>query len=247
LHNFSAQELDQNSGIESITMGDLLWTYVDAKDFDVLFIAADEKETNPSVLRSRLEVIKMTFFDEFSLTPEKWKELFHGDVGIFDKFKNSCDLFTSQWQEAEKISSTAEMFDLLGVCQQLFNLMMNIIKLNFFGSNLKEVNAKIVESYTTTFQDEEFGKNEELKTIKYDTKTGWNIINVNPANVSPQTLQKVLLLLLQKMKDVISEKLGKMIALDTYSNEIFPFIIGNWALIKKLGIERKILTTFLLK
>lgn len=245
LHNFSEVEL-KSHGIESINMGGLSWVYLEDKQFNLLFIAADDKGTSPNVMRSRLEVIKNAFYSEFDLTAKKWKEIWHGRVVDFEKFKETSDIYNEQWMQAEKIATTAELFDMLGIFQQIFNLYLNILKLNFFGESYKDIIDKIQLSLKNVKELDQFKQDAEIKKIEFDEKQGWTVISINPAVANPDNLQKVLLNITRTIKDLITLKLGPMLAIHSFTTEIFPFILGNWVLIKKLNLDKKLLSIFLI-
>lgn len=243
LNNFSEVELKQ-TGIESVNMGGLKWVYLNERDYNMLFIAADEKNTNPNVMKSRLDVIRNTFLAEFELTPENWISRWNGEVIQFEQFKETVDMLNEQWKKAEKIMSTAELFDLLGIFQQVLNLYINIIKLNFFGESYEEVITKI-QNIVHQIQDmEQFKSDPEIQKIDFDEERGWNVINVNPAQVDPDDLEKVLLFITRQIRKFIGEKMGKMLALHSLNQEIFPFLLSNWQLLKRLRLEKKLLSIF---
>lgn len=226
-------------------MGGLKWVYLPEKEYNMLFIAADEKSTNPNVMKSRLEVIGNTFLAEFDLTPEKWAQMWNGEVVRFEGFKTTVDMLNEQWKKAEKIMTTAELFDLLGIFQQIYNLYINIIKLNFFGDSYKDVITKIQNIVHEIQSMEQFNSDAEIQKIEFNEETGWNVININPAQVDAKNLEKVLLYISRRIRTFIGEKLGKMLALHSLNQEIFPFLLSNWQLLKRLKLEKKLLGIFL--
>lgn len=229
-------------------MGDYDWVYLENKEQELLFIGAEDKGiVTSNVMRSRLEVIQNAFFNEFNLEkPGDWRKNFHGDIEEFKEFKSMCDIFIKQWKQAEEIIGTAELIDLFGIFQQIFNLFINIIGLNFFGDSRKDIIERIQTKVIETVDLPEFKHEAEIHKIRYSEKNGWNIFNLNAAGISnPSVALDFLLKLTSEIKKLFSEKLGKMLALDGYSKEIFPFLLNNWNLIKKLNIEKKILNIFL--
>jgi hypothetical protein len=245
LHNFSEVELHQH-GIESIMMGGLTWVYVESKEVHLLFIAADEKGVSPNVMKSRLEVIRNMFISEFEID-ENWNKKFRGDVTPFLNFNDTTDLLVSQWFQAEKINSTADLFDMLGVFQQVFNLFINIIKLNFFGDNLKDINNFVKSALHELLSQKDLKSEPELQKIHYSFEDGWNIININPMQVNSQELlERALLRISDLMKLILVKKLGKMLTISSFQKELFPFLINNWKLMKKLNIDKKLMTIFLI-
>ncbi|MCP4764158.1 MAG: hypothetical protein GY870_20465 [archaeon] len=248
LHNFSEIELQHNQGIESILMGGLNWVYVDNKDINLLFICADDRRMDPNITKSRLEVIQNAFIQEFNITVKNWKEDYHGGINRFEKFYKTSDLLLEQWREAEKVTSSAELFDLLGIFQQIFNLYINIIKLNIFNESYKTIIKEIKTTIKNLLISEKINEDSEIYKISFDEHSGWNIFTVNPLNIKDAgLLRKFLLLLTEQIRDLIAKKLGKMLVLDSFNKEIFPFILNNWNLVQKLKIERNLLSIFLQK
>ena len=245
LHNLSEVELKQE-GIESINMGGLSWVYLDDKIYKILFIAADARGTNPQVLRFRLDIIKNAFFDKYKLTPEKWKEIWKGDIREFSNFDEIVDLYINQWMEAEKVVNTAELFDLIGVFQQILNLNSNIVKYKFRGRKYSKIISSIHEKIDNLKSIEQFQNDSEITKIDYNEEKGWNIININPYKVNGENLLKVLLYITKYIKELIIENLGKDETVLSFSEELFPFLVNNWDLIKKLNLDKKLLNIFLL-
>ncbi|MHA1340426.1 MAG: hypothetical protein ACTSRZ_09490 [Promethearchaeota archaeon] len=246
LHNLSTIELKQH-GIESINMGGLTWVYLEDDAFNLLFIAADTKNVNPQVMKFRLGVIKKAFIDKYNLTPESWKELWkRGDITPFKDFAEIVDLYLEQWEQAEKIMNTAELFDLIGIFQQIFNLYGNIIKSNFFDNDYNEIINSIKNIVNSAKSIDQFKEDKEIQKINYDEEKGWNIIAINPAEVNGDNLLKIFYHLTKKIRELIIKRLGKIGTLAAFSKQLYPFLINNWSLIKKLNLDKKLLSIFLL-
>ncbi|MHA1820332.1 MAG: hypothetical protein ACTSU2_01750 [Promethearchaeota archaeon] len=247
LHNFSEVELHSH-GIESINMGGLTWVYLWEKDYNILFISCDEKNTDTNTLRVRLKIIKNLFLKEFNITsPEEWQKLWNGDVSKFKSFSKTVEDLIYQWKLAEQMVSKADIFDLIGVFQQILNLYVNIIKMNFFNQKFSEVMREIGNELNKLLETEEYAKDPELRKITLNEDAGWDVLSVNLDKVNPLLLQKILLVLTGKIKNIISEKLGHMLTLNYMSKEIFPYILNNWELLMRLKLEKKLLQIFLTK
>ena len=74
LNQFTTYEL--KTGIESIEMGGLRWSYLEDQDSNLLFVATCEKDISSNMLKARLNVIKHTFLEQYvSKDLENWKNL----------------------------------------------------------------------------------------------------------------------------------------------------------------------------
>ena len=239
LNYFSELQMPSKKGIESIDMGGLTFTYLIEKDYNLLFIAADEKSTPSNTIRSRLEVIRDTFIREFQLTPQKWKDEHHGGVLDFSVFRRTADTLINQWKQAEKLMSTAESFDLLGIFQQIFNIFINQIR----EKNQSEILTKIGSTISDIKNSEEFRDEKEIQKIQFDEIMGWEIININPTQISQIILENLLFKLTGEIRKIIvSHGINGM---NDLNKELFPFLLSNWNLIKKLKIDKQILNLFL--
>jgi len=135
LNQFTVYEFQE--GIESIDMGGLRWVYLEDKELKLLFVAASEKTVSSSILKARLNIIKQTFIAEFVSDAESWKALWKGNTDHFNPFKKVIEEYYSQWLTAENITTIAEFYDILGVFQQILNLLMNLIEAHM-GQNKKQ-------------------------------------------------------------------------------------------------------------
>ncbi len=244
LHNFSEVELKQH-GIESIQMGGLSWVYVDSKAYNLLLISADEKGTDPNTMKFRLEKIMDAFVQRFELTPEKWKENWNGNVTKFADFGDITDEYISQWRQAEKVMSAANSLDLMGVAQQILNLFTNIIKNAFTSKKEKELHFQILKALTGLLKLPEYNKDPEIQKISFDSEFEWNIITLNPVEVDSILLEKLLLRLINEIKGIFLKYFNIPLYYEQMSQEIFPYLVSSWSLLRKLEIDKKIVAIFL--
>lgn len=245
LNSFSKEQI---APIETISMVGLNWSYLEDKKNELLFVAAADKGTDSNILRSQLQVLRNSFVKEFNVTPSLVKE-FDGDIGKYEKFAETADILIQQWSEIDKITTTAELFDLLGVFQQIFHLFINIININFFTKKmLDKINNSIKRKLEEILNANEFKDDKELQKITFEARNGWNIFTLDPAKVaSGKTLRTVLLKLTAEIKKIISKELGRMVTLDSLRKEVFPFILNNWSLFDKLHLQKSILNILLLE
>lgn len=240
LNNFSQAEL-RESGIESIFMSGLSWVYLNDNNLSLLLIAADKKSANPEVTRSRLDVIKNIFVQTYNITPEFWTK---GPVNtqMFVNFAETLDTLREQWAQAEKAMDAAPLFDMLGIFQQILNLLLSIIRSNFFG---EKYNAMMGEIQDFSKQLEEAEKNPELHNISFDPQQGWNVITLNPILLDDTTLKRALFKITKFLKTLIVKNLAHMLALSAFNKEIIPYILSNWELLEKIGVTKPLLEIFL--
>ncbi len=128
LNQFTIVEFKQ--GIESIEMGGLRWVYILDKETNLLFIGADSKEVSTDTLRSRLDVIRHTFIQQYAKEKNRWGSKWAGNVEIYKPFEKIIEEYYTQWKQAERITTVAEFFDMLGIFQQILNLVMNVIEVH---------------------------------------------------------------------------------------------------------------------
>ncbi|MFO8017106.1 MAG: hypothetical protein R6U96_00580 [Promethearchaeia archaeon] len=241
LNQFTIVELKQP--IESIEMGGLRWVYLGPTENKLLFIAADTKDVDAKILKSRLEVIKQAFIDKY-IENGAWKEEFDGNTERFKPFKDLIDEYYSQWLAADKVSTIAEFFDLLGIFQQILNLIQNI---------LVKVDDPMVFHRLDTFF-EHFSRrpvileNQELQKINFDKNSGFNIITINPNNCDMIVVEKQLVYLLRQTVNIIKYSLGHVDSLNYFLEEnIFDYILNNIDLLSSLNLDKFLLRLFLTK
>jgi hypothetical protein len=244
LHNFSEVELKQH-GIESIAMGGYSFTYVDSKLYHLLLIAADEKGTDSKTMKFRLEKLLDAFIEEYELTPEKWKETWNGNVTKYVDFEKITDEYISQWRQAEKVMSAANSLDLMGVAQQILNLFTNIIKNAFTSKKEKELHFQILKALTTLLKLPEYQKDPQIQKISFDSEFEWNIITLNPVEVDFTLLEQILLRLISEIKKIFLKYFNIPLYYEQMSQEIFPYLVSSWSLLRKLNIDKKIVSIFL--
>ena len=222
------------------------------------FVGCAEKEVDPQLIRYQLEVIKSSFIKEFALNPETWKDKWQGDTAKFRKFKITTDILMDQWAEAEKVKTSAEKIDFLGIFQQIFNLFTNIVKINFAEKIRNKIFGAINRSFLSIRDFSKISEYECIEFIEYDGNEVWNLVKIELTEIPMLILENFLLELTSRIKDIISNfiYLYKRIiptgtigvqgnlATDGIIIEIFPFLMRNWNLLKKLDIEKKLLQIF---
>ncbi|MHA1795449.1 MAG: hypothetical protein DRO88_10210 [Promethearchaeia archaeon] len=247
LNSFSEVEL-QSHGISSILMAGLSWVYSNHPNNDLLLIAAGDKDKNPEIMKSRLEVIYQMFMDKYKITPYELEETLI-DQGRFADFAEVIDELHDQWKQAERIISggTARMFDMLGIFQQIFNQMTEILSNYYLILNPEEIEQvhKQIEDILQDFQDmPEFQDYPELRKMEYN-ELGWNIVNLNPNNLEEDILQRILVMITVQLHNIIKEKLPEANRYLAYSKSLYSYLIRQYDLLHSLKINSLILRIFL--
>ncbi|MFX1280118.1 MAG: hypothetical protein ACFFA3_11920 [Promethearchaeota archaeon] len=246
LNQFTIVEFKQ--GIDSIEMGGLRWVYIQDKETNLLFIAADSKEVSGDTLRSRLDVIRQTFIQQYANNENRWGSKWAGNVEIYKPFENVIDEFYTQWKQAERISTVAEFFDMLGIFQQILNLIINVIEGHYSEKKKKRIYKKIEQMFKNYTELEIVEKNPELSKINFQRKTGINIININPMNCDMLVAEKQLINLIQRMVEILKLEEGYFESLKLFIDEnIFDYLISNFSLLNDLNLFIFLIKLFLMK
>ncbi|MBY9012307.1 MAG: hypothetical protein KGD70_08025 [Candidatus Lokiarchaeota archaeon] len=247
LNQFTIYEL--KTGIESIEMGGLRWSYLENKESNLLFVATSEKDISSNMLKARLNVIMQTFLEEYvSKDVEAWNKLWKGNTELFSPFKDVIDEYYSQWLTAENISTIAEYFDILGVFQQILNLLINVIE-GHFTSEKKETIYNLIEIMFANYLNHKYVQsNPELSKISFNNVTGINIININPTNCDMLVVEKQIINLIKRITEMIKNEEGYYVTLHYFIEEnIFEYLISNISLLKELNLFKFLLQLFLFK
>ncbi|WP_457557090.1 hypothetical protein [Candidatus Harpocratesius sp.] len=247
LNSFSEVEL-QSHGISSILMAGLSWVYSNHPDTDLLLIAAGSKDKNPEIMRSRLEVIYQMFLEKYNLTPYELEETLI-DQERFADFGEVIDELHDQWAQAEKIISggMARMFDMIGIFQQIYNRLTNIL-IEYFAyidpDNVPKIHKEIKNLLEDFQQMPETQDYPELKSIAYG-ELGWNVVNLNPLNLEEDLLRRILVMITIQLHNTIKQKIPEANRLLAYSKTLYPYIVHQYELLDSLDLNSLILRIFL--
>ncbi|MEJ2251541.1 MAG: hypothetical protein P8Y70_14545 [Candidatus Lokiarchaeota archaeon] len=239
LNQFTIYEF--KSGIESLDMGGLRWVYLEDKETNLLFIAADTKDVNAEILRARLNVIKQSFTKTY-FDNKNVKDDWDGNTEMFSPFKDVIDEYYSQWKKAEAVTTIAEFFDILGVFQQILNLFMNIVS----RIDDPRLNGKLLEVFTNFKNRPEFLNDAELNKIDFSIESGFNIITINASNTDMMKAERELINLIKMIFSTLKNYVGHKRSVTLLIEEnVFDYIINNFILIKELNLDKFLLELFL--
>ncbi|MHA2009118.1 MAG: hypothetical protein ACXABO_14940 [Promethearchaeota archaeon] len=246
LNQFTIVEFKQ--GIDSIEMGGLRWVYILDKDTNLLFIGADNKDVSGDTLRSRLDVIRHTFIQQYANDKNRWGSKWAGNVEIYKPFENIIDEYYTQWKQAERITTVAEFFDMLGIFQQILNLVINVIEGHLSVKNKKKVYKQIEAMFKNYSKLDIVKKNPELSNITFQRKIGINIIGINPMNCDMIVVERELINLIKRLVEILKNEEGYFPSVKLFIEEnIFDYLISNFSLLNDLNLFIFLIQLFLLK
>ena len=246
LNQFTIVEFKQ--GIDSIEMGGLRWVYIMDKETNLLFIGADSRAVRGDILRARLDIIRVTFIQQYAHDKNRWKGKWAGNVEIYKPFEKVIEEYYSQWQQAERITTVAEFFDILGIFQQILNLAVNVVEGHLTEGKKALIYNKIERMFGNYYDSEIIKENPELSSITFERGIGFNIISIDPMSCDMLVAEKQIINLIQRMVEIIKEVEGYYPSLKYFIEEnIFDYLISNFDLLNDLNLFTFLLKLFLIK
>jgi len=246
LNQFTIVEFKQ--GIESIEMGGLRWVYIMDKDTNLLFIGADRKDVTAEILRARLDVIRQTFISQYAHEKNKWGSKWAGNVEIYKPFEEVIDEFYTQWKQAERITTVAEFFDIIGIFQQILNLIINVVEGHLPKKKKDIIYDRIQEMFRQYSNLEIFKQNPELSKITFVKNVGFNIIGLDPMNSDMYLVEKQIINLIRRIVEILKAEEGYYPSLKYFIEEnIFDYLLSNFSLLNDLNLFTFLLQLFLIK
>lgn len=241
LNRFTVFEF--NEGIESIEMGGLRWVYLEDEESGLLFIAADSKEASADILKARLNIIMKEFLNQYQDTGIYQKGEWNGNTDLFKDFKKTIDEYYSQWKKAEDITTLGEFFDILGVFQQILNVVMNTV------GQLKN-EEQLFRKLEVMFQDfksnPDFKTHSQLKKISFSREAGFNNIDINPRDCDMMVAERQLIRLIKRVIKIIKNELTQKKFIYVFLEEgLYSYILNHLDLLKKLNLDTFLLKLFL--
>ena len=244
-NHFSMMEFKQS--IDSIEMGGLRWSYIVEPKYNLLFVAAGTKEMKTEILKTRLNVIKNAFIKEFDPVWERKGHNWDGDINIFLPFLKLIEDYYNQWQEVETLTQTADFFDILGIFQNIFIMLRNIVEKKMYTKSKNEILDQINLVYES-YQSQDACKNEpELKNISFSKESWFDIIDINLIKCDKELVINSLKYFLTQVVKVLKEVKGDNLCLKYFREEkVYRYIFNNMVLLKDLYLDMYLLELFLL-
>ena len=244
-NQFSMMEFKQS--IDSIEMGGLRWSYIVEPKYNLLFVAASTKEMKTEILKTRLDVIKNAFIKEFDPVWEKKGHNWDGNINIFLPFLKLIEDYYNQWEEVETLTQTADFFDILGIFQNIFIMLRDIIEKKMYSKSKNEI-LNHINSVYESFQIQDACVNEpELKNISFSKEDWFDIIDINLIKCDKELVINSLKYLLTQVVNVLKEIKGDNLCLKYFREEkVYRYIFNNMVLLKDLNLDMYLLELFLL-
>jgi hypothetical protein len=244
-NHFSMMEFKQS--IDSIEMGGLRWIYISVPEYNLLFVAAGTKDTKTEFLKGRLDVIKNAFIKEFDPAWKKKGNTWDGDINIFLPFLQLIEDYYAQWEEVENLTQTADFFDILGIFQNIFIMLRNIIENKMYSKSKNEILNFVDSMYSEFKQHEDFKCEPELENISFTKDEWFNIIDINLIKCDKDLVIRNLKYLLTEVVNTLKDVKGDNLCLKYFREEkVYSYIFNNMTLLKDLNLDMYLLELFLL-
>jgi hypothetical protein len=258
INSFSENQLNEQ-GIEAIDMGQLRWVYMKSVPNNLLLVAAGDKSENPALMAARLEIIKKMFIATFNITPQYWE---NGavDINQFSSFAQTVEILQTQWAQAAKIMDIGVIFDLMGIYQQIFIRLIDIVNTRFQGLQYKVVltalseykpemkkwlimhkvpeHYRIMEVFIPTISA-------DFDKIIFNQIAGTDVFGLNPVGLDMNIIRPVFSIVLRRFKTVLEDTLGESGWLKLFRYEIRPILTAKWDLLEKMNVIKELFNVFL--
>ncbi|MFX0058477.1 MAG: hypothetical protein ACFE8J_09285 [Candidatus Heimdallarchaeota archaeon] len=244
-HHFSMMEFHQS--LESIEMGGLRWIYILEQDYNLLFVAADNKRVKTAMLMGRLNVIKNAFIKEYEQVWKKKGKSWEGNLNVFTPFLKTIEDYYNQWEQAETLTDVADFFDILGIFQQILIMLRNILEKKMYTKSKTLILNHIEESYDSLRNKEEFKDQPELTNVSFTQDAWFNFSDINLIKCDKELVIKYLKSILTEVVYDLKQTKGRNLCLKYFNEEgIYAYIVSNMKLLKDLNLDRFFLELFLL-
>ncbi len=244
-YHFSMAEFQQS--LESIEMGGLRWIYILEPGYNLLFVAADKKNVKTELLLGRLNVIKESFIREYKMLWEKKGKSWDGNLNVYVPFLKVLEDYYSQWEEVESITEVADFFDILGIFQQIFIMLRNIIDNKMYSKSKNEILDRIEKEHNDIKNQAECKDQKDLKDITFSKESWINIVDINVIKCDKDLVIKYLKAILRGIIKTFKEVKGKNLCYKYFSDEkIYSYILNNKKLLNDLNLDMFFLQQFLL-
>ncbi|MBD3212512.1 MAG: hypothetical protein GF311_07885 [Candidatus Lokiarchaeota archaeon] len=233
--------------IESIELGGLRWIYIIESSYKLLFIAADNKQNPTKIMRNRLKVIKNAFIKEYTYVWKKRNHSWDGDITIFTPFLDTIKNYYTQWEKVESLIPLADFFDVLGIFQNIFIALRNIIEQKMYSKSRQNIFEKIEKSVEDINSSERFQNKHEFEHISYSTEEWITIVDSNLLDCDKKLVIEYLKSILSIFINSIESEKGTSKCLKYFHEEgIYPYILNKVDLLRDLNLDMFLLNQFLL-
>jgi len=232
--------------IQSINMGGFKWIYMVEPNYDLLFVMSDSIDVSTDTIKGRLNFLKHLFMKSYVVNVEEWEDRWFGDVGIFEPFKETIEVYYDQWTNAGDVDSLAEFYDAIGIFQELLNLTRNCIE-NHSSKDMKEsIYNCIIETFINFKDNKTIKKEAELQNITFSRESGYDIFEIDPMNCDMEFVKDQMKFLVKKIYSLIKNLLGHDSCLVYFKEEgIYQYCVENYILLRNLNLDKFIIELLL--
>ena len=229
-----------NQAIDSINMGGLNWIYDYDEKNNMLYVAADKKDSEITTMSSRLAYVKTVFSQQYidSGILDTWD----GNIGLFKPFKELIDEVYKSWQTMEDKLAYLELFDYIRIFQQILDLAQTVIVNQLDPKKTEAIQNKLENFYLEFKENQEIQDKIELDKFTYSNNSGFKFFGVNPENCEIYILKRELKNILSMVILTIREILGNDLALNYFKEyKLTNYILENLPILNKFEITEYML------
>ena len=258
LNNISEIEI-QEQGIQSIEMNDLRWTYLVSNEYNLLLIAADNKEQRSDIMRSQLEIVLNLFVRKYHIDLKYWED---GAVNLmyFEKFDETLKLLTREWEQVDESRYIGTILDILGVFQEILIKYISIIRKYFRKRVYFQILADINEYAPQLTEWERHRINPEAfkilklyipkvdlkrRLIVFDSSDGDSLITEEKLGLEPNYMKSFFYAILRHYNDTIQKYVSEKLWYEIQCIEFLPILFSKWDQLQQLKILKELTKTLL--
>jgi hypothetical protein len=191
-------------------------------------------------------VIKNAFIKEYAHVWNKRNHSWDGDITIFTPFLDIIRNYYAQWEKVESLIPLADFFDILGIFQNIFITLRNIIEERMYSKSRQNIFHKVEKSVEEINSSERFQNKHELKHISYSTEEWITIVDSNLIDSDKELVIEYLKSILSIFITSIESEKGTSKCLKYFHEEgIYPYLINKVDLLRDLNLDMFLLNQFL--
>jgi len=244
-NQFSEVQFQQS--LESIEMGGLRWVYTMEPSYNLLFVAAENKNIKTEMILGRLEAIKKAFIEEYGSLFKKRGDSWDGNVKIFLPFANVIEDYYNQWGEVETLTQVANLYDILRIFQQILIKLRNIVSTRMYSKSRNNILNKFEDAYNSLLQRKKFRNRPELKNVTFSKETWFNLVDIDLVKCDKEILIDYLKAVFRILITILVDIKGKNLCLKYFNEEkIYVYIYNNLKFLQDLNLDLFFLELFFL-
>ncbi len=260
LNNFSEIEI-QEQGIQSIEMHDMRWTYLVSSKYNLLLIAADDKDQKSALLRAQLEIVLKLFVIKYHIDLGYWEDG-AANLKYFEKFNLTLKTLTREWKLVDESKNIGTVLDMLGVFQLILIKYIKIIRTYFKKKAYLQILREINQYTPLLWEWDEYRVNPQgFKILKlyipmvdlskgiidFDTSSGESIIDEENLGLEPEYMKSFFYGIIRHYNYTIKKYVDEKTWYDIQCREFLPILFSRWDHLQQLNILKeltRILLTF---